>query len=202
MEYTVKQLAQLAGITPRTLRYYHRIGLLSPVRLSQAGYRIYGPEQVDRLQQILFYRALDFPLEEIKQLLDSPSFHRLEALQGHLAALKARRSQLDGLIQTVEKTLKQEQGGYTMTDQEKFEGLKQTLIQRNEETYGQEVRSRYGDQEANRSNARLAALSQEEYQAWTHLEEEIQQRLEEAVAVGEDPAGPVGKRSPFSTAGG
>lgn len=69
MEYTIKQLSDLAGITPRTLRWYDSQGLLKPGRVTEAGYRLYGPAEVDRLQQILFYRALDLPLAEIRTLL-------------------------------------------------------------------------------------------------------------------------------------
>ena len=67
MEYTVKALAELAGVTPRTLRWYDRQGLLKPLRTTEAGYRIYGPEQVDRLQTILFYRELGLELKDIRK---------------------------------------------------------------------------------------------------------------------------------------
>ena len=72
MEYTVSQLARLSGVTARTLRWYDRAGLLKPARLTDAGYRIYGPEQVDRLQAILFYRELGFQLADIRAMLDAP----------------------------------------------------------------------------------------------------------------------------------
>ena len=65
MEYTVKALADLAGVTPRTLRWYDRIGLLKPLRTTEAGYRLYGPAQLDRLQDILFYRELGLDLASI-----------------------------------------------------------------------------------------------------------------------------------------
>ena len=61
MEYTVKALAELAGVTPRTLRWYDRLGLLKPLRTTEAGYRLYGPPQLDRLQDILFYREWTWP---------------------------------------------------------------------------------------------------------------------------------------------
>ena len=73
MEYTIKQLADLSGVTPRTLRWYDREGLLRPGRVTEAGYRIYGPGEVDRLQEILFYRELDFSLADIRRLLDDPA---------------------------------------------------------------------------------------------------------------------------------
>lgn len=76
MEYTVKALAELSGVTARTLRWYDQKGLLKPLRVSDAGYRIYGPEQVDRLQLILFYRALGLELSAIRSILDDPGFDR------------------------------------------------------------------------------------------------------------------------------
>lgn len=68
MEYTVQKLGRLAGVSARTLRYYDEIGLLKPARTNSAGYRLYGPAEVDRLQQILFYRELGLSLERIKEI--------------------------------------------------------------------------------------------------------------------------------------
>ena len=87
MEYTIKALAELAGVTPRTLRWYDSENLLKPLRITDAGYRIYGPEQVDRLQTILFYRELGLELSTIRTILDDPAFDRLAALQSHLTDL-------------------------------------------------------------------------------------------------------------------
>jgi len=83
MEYTIKKLASLAGITTRTLRYWDSIGLLKPKRITSSGYRIYGKEEVDRLQQILFFRELAFSLDEIKELLANEDFDHLNALREH-----------------------------------------------------------------------------------------------------------------------
>ena len=166
MEYTVKQLAALSGVTPRTLRWYDLEGLLKPLRRTDAGYRLYGPQEVDRLQQILFYRELGLELSAIRRLLDDPAFDREAALQSHLAALEARRIRLDALILTVKKTLK---GDSVMSDLEKFECFKQKVIRENEETYGAEVRARYGNEVMDRANARTAQLTQEQYWAMTTL---------------------------------
>ena len=76
MEYTVNRLAQISGVSKRTLRYYDEIGLLRPERVNQNGYRIYGQMQVDLLQQILFYRELGLPLEEIREIIKNPGFDR------------------------------------------------------------------------------------------------------------------------------
>ena len=79
MEYTVKQLAKISGVTPRTLRYYDQIGLLAPDRVEKNGYRMYGQEQVDLLQQILFFRELGVDLETIRSLVYSGDFDREES---------------------------------------------------------------------------------------------------------------------------
>ena len=144
MEYTVNELAQLSGVSGRTLRYYDSIDLLKPARVAPNGYRIYGQEQVDRLQQILFYRALEVPLEEIKKMLDDVSFDRYTALQQHLQALTEKKTQLEGLITTVKNTIRGMEGGYPMKDQEKFEGLKQQALAENRAKYGKELEETYG----------------------------------------------------------
>lgn len=95
MEYTVQKLGQLAGVSSRTLRYYDEIGILKPARINSSGYRIYGPKEVDRLQQILFYRELGMSLDQIKDIITSPSFDELEALKQHQVKLLEKREQLD-----------------------------------------------------------------------------------------------------------
>src|SRR5699024_12753371 len=100
MEYSIQELSRLSGVTTRTLRWYDQIGLLKPSRVAESGYRYYGPAEVDRLQDILFYRALGVELGRIKECLDDPSFNRLAALQSHLAALAAERARADPLIQS------------------------------------------------------------------------------------------------------
>ena len=194
MEYTVKALAELAGVTPRTLRWYDQRGLLKPGRVTEAGYRLYGREEVDRLQTILFYRELGLSLEAIRSLVDAPDFDRLEALRGHLRELEARRQRLDDLILTVEKTIEETKGGTPMSDKEKFEAFKRRAVEANEERYGKEIREKYGDAEVDRANASVLALTKEEYQQWEALGEEILSALAAAVRSGEDPAGEEGQR--------
>ena len=192
MEYTVKELADLAGVTPRTLRWYDREGLLHPARLTPAGYRLYGPEEVDRLQQVLFYRELGLGLSAIRSLLDDPAYDRQAALQSHLRELEARRARLDALILTVQKTLRDEKGGTRMSDREKFECFKSRLLQEHETAYGAEVRARYGDQEADRAYARLSALTWEEYRSWEALGDRILAELPAGVPSPADPAAAAG----------
>ncbi len=194
MEYTVKALAELAGVTPRTLRWYDQKGLLKPRRTTEAGYRLYGPREVDRLQDILFYKELGLELEAVREILDAPGFDRLEALRSHLAALEARRQRLDALILTVEKTINEAKGGRPMTDKEKFEAFKRRAVEANEERYGKEIREKYGREAVEGSNAKLLSMTEEEHGQWKALEAEILSALAAAVRTGEDPAGPEGQR--------
>lgn len=194
MEYTVKALAELAGVTPRALRWYDQKGLLKPRRTTEAGYRLYGPEEVDRLQAILFYRELGLDLASIREMMDAPGFNRLEALQRHLAELEARRRRLDGLILTVQKTIGEAKGGRPMTDKEKFEAFKRRAVEANEEQYGEEIRRKYGREAVEGSNGKLLSMTEEEHGQWKALEAEILSALAAAVRAGEDPAGAEGRR--------
>ncbi|HHT68249.1 MAG TPA: MerR family transcriptional regulator [Limnochordia bacterium] len=193
MEYTVKQLADLAGVSGRTLRYYDQIDLLKPAWTNEAGYRIYGSKEVDRLQQILFFRELGVDLGTIKEILESPHFQEEQALREHREQLLQKREQLDLLIQNVEQTLVALEGGRPMTDQEKFIGFKETLIKENEEKYGKEIREKYGDKTVDASNAKLMGLTQEQYAEMQKLAEEIVESLAKAVGK-EDPSGEEGQR--------
>lgn len=194
MEYTVKALAELAGVTPRTLRWYDQKGLLKPCRTTEAGYRLYGPKEVDRLQTILFYRELGLDLSAIRSLVNAPDFDRLTALQSHLAELESRRERLDALILTVRKTIDEARGGTHMSDKAKFEAFKRQAVEANEARYGKEIREKYGDAEVDRANANVLSLKEEEYQEWKALGDEILAALPAAVRSGADPAGEEGRR--------
>lgn len=193
MEYTVKAFSELSGVTPRTLRWYDKLGLLKPERTTKAGYRIYGAQEVDRLQQILFYRELGLSLADIKAVLDVPEFDRREALQSHLFALRQRREQLDMLIRTVEQTLLNEKGEISMSDKEKFEGFKREIVEKNEFLYGKEVRKKHGDGPVETVKETMMGLSSEEYQRWQELDQELREGLAKAVQIGAKTDGDTGK---------
>ncbi|MBU9738596.1 MerR family transcriptional regulator [Diplocloster agilis] len=192
MEYTIQKLARLAGITTRTLRYYDEIGLLAPARLSPSGYRIYQEEEVNKLQEILFYREMDLPLAVIRDLMTAPDHNRAGTLKEHLKALKAQQEQLELVIANVEKTIEREEGKRTMTDQEKFEGLKKRLLEENEEKYGEEIRESYGEACVEESNRKMMNLTKAEYDEMNLLAEQILSLLEEAVRNHEDPKSEAG----------
>ncbi len=194
MEYSIQKLATLSGVTTRTLRYYDQIGLLKPLRVSSSGYRIYGPEQVDQLQQILFFRELGFPLEEIARILSQPDYDRRQAMETHRQQLLARRQQLDLLIDNLTKTIEQEDGLRSMSDKEKFAGFMKQKVEENEAKYGSEIRSKYGDKTIDDNNAKMMGMSQGQYDAMQQMAVEIHDSLERAVEEGLEPVGEEGRR--------
>lgn len=194
MEYTVNKLGRLAGISTRTLRYYDDIHLLKPARVNSSGYRIYGQKEIDLLQHILFYRELGFSLEEIRDIIYSEGFDRRKALFEHREKLLDKRKQLDYLIETVEKTIASEEGRIIMSDQEKFEGFKKTMIDENEKKYGQEIREKYGSETVEKSNKKLMNMTQEEYEEVNRLAKEVSDTLTAAFQTG-DPSGELAQKA-------
>jgi MerR family transcriptional regulator, thiopeptide resistance regulator len=160
--YTVHQLAGLAGISVRTLHHYDQIGLLTPTRRTAAGYRLYGWTELLRLQQILFYKELDFPLGEIKQILDRPEFDQLQALREHRRRMQRRAEQFEKLLSTIDKTIaKLTEDKMELTDAELYEGLTPEQAER----YPREARELYGKEVVEASEARARKLSKSQWQA-------------------------------------
>jgi DNA-binding transcriptional MerR regulator len=150
MVYTVKQLADLAGISIRTLHYYDEIGLLKPASYGENGYRYYDEPAVLRLQQILFFRELDFSLDEIQNILDWPDFDVLIALQTHKESLRQKAERLNRLINTVDNTILHLKGELEMGQKSFFEGF----TEEKQKQYEQQARQRYGDAEVKESTDR------------------------------------------------
>ena len=185
--YTVGSLAKLAGVTVRALHHYEDEGLLHPERTAN-GYRCYGAADVERLQQILLLRSCGLSLGDIRVAIADDRFDFRAALVDHLATLRARQKELETLVGTVEKTIASLEGRCTMTDEERFEGMKARAIAENEERYGAEVRQAYGDAAMDAANERMAGMSQEEWGDAKALEAAILDQLAAAKETG-DPTG-------------
>jgi DNA-binding transcriptional MerR regulator len=121
--YAVKQLSDLAGVSVRTLHYYDEIGLLKPSAVSENGYRHYDEAAMLKLQQILFYREMGLGLLQIKDLLDSPEFDLVTALQSHREELQARIERLQALMHTVDSTIMHLVGEVEMSKKQLFTGF-------------------------------------------------------------------------------
>lgn len=181
MEYRIRELSELAGVSARTLRYYDEIGLLKPSRTSEAGYRFYGEKEVECLQQILFYRERGLELGQIAAILYDPKFDIRSALKEHLLELEQQRRRTDRLIANIKQTIASLEGGYKMSDKERFAAFKENMVAENECKYGEEIREKYGDDAVDASNRKMRNMSEAEYREFTGLGEKILRRLEDAV---------------------
>jgi len=144
MLYTVKEVSAVSHVTVKTLHHYHKLGLLVPSKISEAGYRLYGTKELERLQHILFYRELEFPLEQIKELLEKED-DRLALLLRQEELLQQRKQRLEGVIATLRHSVTSIREGKPMNDREMFKGFEteeawnEALKEHNqhlEETYG------------------------------------------------------------------
>lgn len=177
MEYTIKKIANLSGVSARTLRFYDEIDLLKPARVNSSGYRIYGQNEVNRLQQILFYREMDLKLEEIKEILDNPDFDVEQALMEHQEKLVAKRQEIDRLLASVQQTMKYYKGEIEMSDQEKFTAFKEQKVAENEAKYGKEIREKYGEETVERSNKKYLNLTEEQMQEMAETEVQLFEKI-------------------------
>ena len=193
MEYSIQALSHLSGVTTRALRWYDKIGLLKPSSRTESGYRRYGPAEVDRLQDILYYRALGVELAQVKEILDDPSFDRIAVLRGHLAALEEEQGRIQRLIYSVKETISTQERNENMADEKKFEVFKRDALKKYAETYEAESRETYGGTKVDEMLTQIKGLTYQQYAEWERLNKEILEKLSAAVASGADPAGEAGK---------
>lgn len=174
MAMRVKEVADLVGISVRTLHHYDDIGLLIPEEKTESGYRLYSDNNLETLQQILFFKELDFPLKKIKEVITSPSFDREEALKLHRNMLLEKRNRIDQMMMTIDKTLQHKKGEILMTDREKFEGFDFS-----HNPYEQEARERWGDKTVDQANAKIENKTKEEKEAMERETNAIYRHLAE-----------------------
>lgn len=184
MKYSISQISKLAGVSSRTLRYYEEIGLLLPREKGDNGYRYYDSRQVDRLQQIMFYRSFDMELDDIKNILNSDDFNPVTALESHLVKLENQKAKINRLIDSVNKTIMSLKGETTMSDKEKFAAFKQNIVNENEKKYGEEIRKKYGDKTVDDTNKKILDMSQESWNSLEELNERLNKTLKAAVEEG------------------
>lgn len=155
--YTVKQLADMAGVSVRTLHYYDEIKLLEPSAVGENNYRYYDEDNLLRLQQILFYREMGLGLLQIKDILDAPDFDRLAALRSHRDVLRAKVERLEQLINTVDSTIMHLVGEVEVDEAHLFTGFSDEL----QERYTREAREQYGAEAVNASVQRWESYGPE-----------------------------------------
>lgn len=146
----INEVAKLTGITVRTLHYYDEIGLLSPSEITESGYRLYNDDSLETLQQILFFRELEFPLNDIKEMMTNSGYKKEEALCKHRELLLKKRTRIDNLINLLDRTMK---GNNTMS----FQEFDMTEIEKAKKEYAEEVKERWGHTEAYAESKRKTA---------------------------------------------
>jgi DNA-binding transcriptional MerR regulator len=160
--YTVSQLAKMAGVSVRTLHHYDHIRLLAPSARTEAGYRLYGEPELLRLQQILFFKELDMPLDEVRHILDDPGFDQVAALEHHRQMLHRRMERLARLLKTIDRTIDRlTEEDMVLTDEELYEGFTTEQIER----YKREAREMYGPAVVEESEQRVRKMSPAQWQA-------------------------------------
>ncbi|MFG2344032.1 MerR family transcriptional regulator [Streptomyces phaeochromogenes] len=167
MSYSVGQVAGFAGVTVRTLHHYDEIGLLVPSERSHAGHRRYGDEDLDRLQQILFYRELGFPLDEVAALLDDPETDPRAHLRRQHELLTVRIEKLQKMAAAVEHAMEARTMGINLTPEEKFE----VFGDKDPDEHAEEAERRWGGTETYAESQRRAARYTKD--DWKRMQAEV-----------------------------
>ncbi len=180
--YTVQQLADLAAISVRTLHHYDEIGLLTPERSAKNDYRVYGEAELLRLQQILFFRELEFPLEDIKVILEKPDFDVAKALSEHRTMLTLKQKRLSDLLATIDKTIAHVTKKKPMEDKEMYGGFTKEEM----EAYAAEAKERWGHTDAYKQSVeRTKHFTKEDYKRIGEEGDNLMKRI--AAHIHDDP---------------
>jgi DNA-binding transcriptional MerR regulator len=183
MPLTVGKMAELAGVTVRTLHHYDTLGLLTPGARSEAGYRLYEDADCERLQEILFYRELGFGLEEINTLLQDPDYERVGALRQQRDLLVIRKDRLQTMIGAVETALEAHEKGITMTKKEMFE----VFGDFDPAAHEAEVEERWAGPALKQSKRRMKSYGKEQLKEIMAEAEAIAAQLAERLQAGDAP---------------
>lgn len=161
LTYTVGQVAKLAHVSVRTLHHYDELGLLTPSERSEAGYRLYTESDLERLQQVLFYKELGFSLDEIRSMMTDPAYNRRDALVAQRELIAKQMLRLQAMLDLIDKTIASLDGGVRLSQEEMFE----VFGDFDPTKYEEEVQKRWGHTEAYRESSRRAAgYSKEDWQ--------------------------------------
>lgn len=181
MSYTIHQLATLSGVSVRTLHYYDEIGLLVPVRQSDNGYRVYTEAEAVQLQQILFFRELDFSLEDIKRIINSPDYTILEALKAQKKMLLLKQARLAKLVRTVTHTITSMTKQQSIKDEELYNAFDDADVKQ----YQAEVKQRWGTTDAYRqSQQKVSKMTKQEMDELKRKTEQLTAAIAEAMDKG------------------
>ena len=193
--WRVSEVARIAKVSVRTLHHYDEIGLLAPGRRSAAGYRLYGRAELERLQQILIYRELGFPLDAIARLLDEPALGRARALRAQRELLGEKKTRTEAMIRSVDRAIATLEGTVEMSTEEMFEGFEDLAhapqhLREHHREHAEEAHRRWGDTSAYAASMkRVKAMGREDWAELERRNEANEARMAELLASGADPEG-------------
>ena len=144
--YKINEVSKLTGVSIRMLHHYDKIGLLSPSKRTDSNYRIYNDEDITRLYQILLFKELEFPLQEIKQILDDNEFNREEALKVQRNLIFEKKKRLERILESIDDTI-ENLGGETMS-KNNFKAFNYEEVKKHQEKYKEETEKRYGNSDS------------------------------------------------------
>lgn len=171
--YTVNQLASLTGISIKTLHLYDKLGLLKPAIRTESRYRLYQEKELLRLQQILFYKELDFPLKEIIRILDDPDFNLIRALEGHKKLLQLKKARIHKLLKTVDNTIYSLKNNMMLNMDELYDGLSPEEAME----YRAQAIKAYGNEAVTKAEDHLKTLSKDEMKRLVSRQKELAKEL-------------------------
>jgi DNA-binding transcriptional MerR regulator len=189
MPYKVGEVADLAGISVRTLHYYDEIGLLKPQIIGTAGYRSYTDSDLEKLQQILFFKELGFSLQETGDIIANPSFDRKQALISQKELLFKKKKRLEKIIDSVDKTIQSLEGDMKMSKKETFKAFDMTEIENHKQKYAEEAKQKYGNTEAYKESMKKTSKFTKE--DWARISEDSSRIHNKIIALMDrDPSDP------------
>ena len=156
---TVNEIAKLTGVSKRTIRYYDQIGLLAPAKINESGYRLYDDNSLKILRQILFFRELDFSLNDIKSIINDENFDEKKALMNHRELLLIKIKKLNNVVKLLDKIL----NGDDIMDKKKFD---MSSIEMEQKKYSEEIKKRWGDTEVYKEyQSNVSSYSEDDWES-------------------------------------
>lgn len=163
MQYKIKEISDITGISIRMLRYYHKIGLLTPKSKSESGYRLYDELDLEKLLHILYLKELDFSLEEIKNIVSNPSLDLKNTLKSQEELLTKKKERLEAIINALKKTTTSYPKESFTIQREIFTAFDMAEIERNKENFEQEFGSKFGEETMNECKANHSDFTKEDW---------------------------------------
>jgi len=170
MTYTIGKVATMTHVSVRTLHYYDAIDLVNPSYETASGYRLYDESDLELLQQVLFFRALGFPLAQIRAIVQNPAFDRRKALEAHRTALLERRKSVEALLAAVDHTIEAMDKGEAMDKKEMFDAFDERALEEHRTKYAEEAKQEWGATDAYAEfQKRTSKYTKED---WTRIQHE------------------------------